>query len=70
MAAAANVACVGLYGPEAPAWPERWHPLGPRAQWITSDKVDSRKLDSKGGALAIDVGLVLKAIERAQKVAD
>jgi len=56
MAAAAGVMCVGLYGPNAPEWPERWHPVGPRAHWITAERIAS------DGALEIEVTEVLAKI--------
>lgn len=56
MAAASGVMCMGLYGPDAPAWPERWHPVGPRAHWITAKRLAS------DGALEIEVSEVLAKI--------
>ena len=56
MAAASGVMCVGLYGPNAPEWPERWHPVGPRAHWITAKRLAS------DGALEIEVAEVLEKI--------
>lgn len=61
MAAASNIMCLGLYGPAAPEWPERWHPLGPKARWLTSKGLTER------GALAIELDEVLAEIEEGLK---
>lgn len=56
LASALGRACVGLYGTDAPTWPERWHPMGYRAAWIaTSDRTQS-------GHLAIEVTEVSSAL--------
>jgi len=56
LASALGRACVGLYGTDAPTWPERWHPMGYRAAWIaTSDRTQS-------GHLAIEVIEVSSAL--------
>jgi ADP-heptose:LPS heptosyltransferase len=61
MAAAADVMCLGLYGPNAPEWSERWHPLGPKAHWITAQRL------SNEGALDIQVDKVVDAVQEAFK---
>ncbi len=46
MAAGLGVPCFGLYGAEAPMWPQRWHPLGSHARWeSTSERTPSGGLD-------------------------
>lgn len=37
LAAALNTPCVGLFGKKAPAWPERWHPVGLNARWLAGE---------------------------------
>ena len=57
MAAASNTMCLGLYGPNAPEWPQRWHPLGPKAHWITAKRLTDE------GALDIQVDEVLASMQ-------
>jgi ADP-heptose:LPS heptosyltransferase len=61
MAAASDIMCLGLYGPNAPEWPQRWHPLGSKAHWITAKRL------SDEGALDIQVDEVVSSIQRALK---
>lgn len=57
LAAALGTPVVGLYGDWAPVWPERWHPLGPHAQWkVTGGHTPT-------GGLDIPVEDVLNAID-------
>jgi ADP-heptose:LPS heptosyltransferase len=48
--------CVGLYGNAAPIWPERWHPIGPKATWLATHELDA------AGSLDIDVEAVWQAL--------
>ena len=48
--------CVGLYGKAAPIWPERWHPIGPKATWLATNQLD------ENGSLAIGVDAVWQAL--------
>jgi ADP-heptose:LPS heptosyltransferase len=64
MAAASNVACIGLYGSDAPEWPERWHPLGPNARWLTA------KHGSNDGTLTIEIDRVLDALAEIERKSD
>ena len=50
--------CVGLYGHEAPAWPQRWHPVGKQARWLVATNVD------KSRGLDISVASVWEAFEQ------
>jgi len=48
--------CVGLFGNAAPIWPERWHPIGPKATWLATDESDA------AGSLDIGVDVVWEAL--------
>jgi len=53
LAAALGTPCVGLFGAEAPVWPERWRPIGPQANWIAVTE------EAPEGGLAIPVDAVV-----------
>ena len=54
-AAALGTPCVGLYGPAAPEWAERWAPLGPSVRVCTAET------QAPDGALDLSVEDVLEA---------
>ena len=66
IAAGLGTPCVGLYAKQAPMWPERWHPIGTHACWLSS----STHTDS--GHLDIDVDAVVAtwAVKNAERIAD
>jgi len=46
IAAALGTPCLGLYGNQAPAWPDRWAPIGPSVSLcVASDRLDNGTLD-------------------------
>jgi ADP-heptose:LPS heptosyltransferase len=53
LAAALGTSCVGVFGAEAPVWPERWRPIGPQADWIAVTE------EAPEGGLAIPVDAVV-----------
>jgi ADP-heptose:LPS heptosyltransferase/glycosyltransferase involved in cell wall biosynthesis len=57
LAASLDTPCVGLYGHEAPAWPERWHPVGTKTRWLVAKKEDA------SGGLDIPIEDVWEAFE-------
>ena len=57
LAAALGTPVVGLYGDWAPVWPERWHPLGPHAQWMVTGS------HTPSGGLDIPVDDVVQCLE-------
>ena len=54
-AAALGTPCVGLYGPAAPEWAERWAPLGPAVRVCTAEAYTAN------GALDLSVDNVMEA---------
>lgn len=58
LAATLDTPCVGLYGHEAPAWPQRWHPVGKQARWLVATNVD------KSRGLDVSVSSVWEAFEQ------
>jgi len=54
-AAALGTPCVGLYGPAAPEWAERWAPLGPSVRVCTAEACTA------DGALDLSVDNILEA---------
>ena len=58
LASALGTPVVGLFGGEAPVWPERWRPLGPRVQVVVADGVE------EGSGLALTTAEILEAIEK------
>jgi len=45
-AAALGTPCVGLYGPDAPEWPQRWAPLGPSVRLcVARTRTEEGQLD-------------------------
>lgn len=55
LAAALGTRVVGLYGSEAPVWPERWRPIGPQVSVLTAQALAS------DGGLDLPVAAVLAA---------
>lgn len=53
-ASALGIPVVGVYHTSAPAWPERWAPIGPNAQVVLTDRLTS------DGHLALDSAEVLR----------
>jgi ADP-heptose:LPS heptosyltransferase/glycosyltransferase involved in cell wall biosynthesis len=41
IAAGIGIRCLGLYQAQAPMWPARWAPIGPKASWIAADSLDA-----------------------------
>jgi ADP-heptose:LPS heptosyltransferase len=58
LAATLATPCVGLYGKEAPVWPERWHPVGIHAHWLVAENED------KSGGLDVSVVAVWEAFDQ------
>lgn len=57
MAAALGTRVVGLYGTEAPVWPQRWRPIGPRVTVLSTDRL------ADDGGLDLDAAQVQSAAE-------
>lgn len=57
LASALGTPVVGLFGGEAPVWPERWRPLGPRVQVVVAEGVE------EGSGLALTTAEIIEAIE-------
>lgn len=55
LAAALGVRVVGLFGEDAPVWPQRWRPIGPRVEVLTAPGL------AADGGLDIPVATVLAA---------
>ena len=62
LAATLGTPCVGLYGNEAPVWPERWHPVGAKARWLVA------KDEDENGGLDIPIAAVWEAFRMLWKV--
>lgn len=58
-ASAMGIPVLGLYHSEAPAWPQRWAPIGPAARVFVTDR------RTPSGHLELDVAQVIAAAERA-----
>lgn len=58
LASALGTPVVGLFGGEAPVWPERWRPLGPRVKVVVAEGVE------EGSGLALSTAEIIAAIEK------
>lgn len=58
LASALGTPVVGLFGGEAPVWPERWRPLGPRVKVVVAEGVE------EGSGLALSTAEIIEAIEQ------
>jgi ADP-heptose:LPS heptosyltransferase len=58
LASALGTPVVGLFGGEAPFWPERWRPLGPRVKVVVAEGVE------EGSGLALSTAEIIAAIEK------
>jgi ADP-heptose:LPS heptosyltransferase len=66
MAAGLGTPCVGLYAADAPMWPERWHPMGAHASWLSSaTRTSSGHLD-----IAVNEVVATWGVKRAERNAD
>ena len=58
-AAALGTPVIGLYHTAAPAWPQRWAPIGPHVKVLTTGSI------SDSGHLDLSTSEVLKAMQKA-----